>query len=265
MKKTAAALLCFFLLQHARAQISDSTVHEFSSLMCGCIDTLNFNKPEAELKKDFSRCKTFTMANLLNRGLLTPEIITDDKQMAELEKKYFARLSDECTAIKRLLAALNKVPAYREKNADNIFTPAAFFKTYGLQPGEVNNLLHVYNNTDKGEVKYQRLVDIRWTFETEEDALQWHRKKMKENSENGQPVKELIPVEGAGELKIFREGRDAQEMLKGFGLKQRQHYFLFVYKNIVCKVFIATDDKTETRELVPFATAVVQQLKTVLQ
>jgi hypothetical protein len=265
MKKTVAVLLCCFLLQQARAQISDSTVHEFSRLICSCIDTLNFDKPEAEIKKDFSRCKTFSMADLLNRGLLTPEIITDDKRMAELEKKYFARLSNECTAIKRLLAALNKVPAYREKNADNIFTPPVFFKTYGLLPGEVNNLLHVYNNTDKGDVKYQRLVDIRWTFENEEDALQWHRKKMQQNSENGEPVNELIPVEGARELKIFREGRDAKEMLKGFGIQQRQHYFLFVYKNIVCKVFIATDDKTETRELVPFATAAIQQLKTVLQ
>ena len=265
MKKTAAAFLCFFLLQQARAQISDSTVREFSSLICSCIDTLNFNKPEAEIKKDFNLCKTLSMVNLLNRGLLTPDVMTDDKRSAELEKKTFTSLANECAAIERLLAAINKVPAYREKNADNIFTPAAYFKTYGLQPGEVNNLLHVYNNTDKGDVKYQRLVDIRWTFETEEDALQWHQKKMRENSENGELVKESILVEGAREMKIFREGRDAKEMLKGFGIKQRQHYFLFVYKNIACKVFIATDDKTETRELTPFATAAIQQLKTVLQ
>ena len=31
------------------------------------------------------------------------------------------------------------------------------------------------------------------------------------------------------------------------------------------KVFIATDDKTETRELALFATAAMQQLKSVLQ
>jgi len=265
MKKTAAALFCFFLLQHARAQISDSTAQAFSQFICSCIDTLNFNRPEAELKKDFSSCQTFATAHLLNSGLLTPEMITDEKRMAELDKKYFNHLAKECAAIERLLAAINKLPAYREKNADNIFTPAAFFKTYGLQPGEVNNLLHVYNNTDKGDVKYQRLVDIRWTFETEADALQWHRKKMRENSENGDLLKEDIVVQDARELKIFREGKDAKEMLKGFGIQQRHHYFLFVYKNIVCKVFIATDDKTETRELALFATAAMQQLKSVLQ
>jgi hypothetical protein len=265
MKKTAAALLCFFLVQHTHAQISDSTVKIFGDHICNCIDTLNLNNPEAELRKSFNLCKTVSLTNLLNTQLITPEIMTDEKQTADLEKRTFSRLSKDCEGIKRLIAALNKVPAYREKNADNIFTPADYFKTFELQPGEVNNLLHVYNSEKMDEVKNQRLVDIRWTFETAEDAMVWHRKKMIENSEKGEPVKELIEIEGARALKIFREGPDASKMLIDFGLKQRQHYFLFVYKNIACKIFIATDDKTETRELVHFVTAAVQQLKLVLK
>ena len=86
-----------------------------------------------------------------------------------------------------------------------------------------------------------------------------------ENAENGEPVKELITVQGAQELKIFRESSSSSEMLKSFGLKQRHHYFLFVYKNIVCKIFVATDDKTESRELAPFAMAAVKQLQAFLQ
>jgi hypothetical protein len=66
-------------------------------------------------------------------------------------------------------------------------------------------------------------------------------------------------------LKVFREGKGTADMLKRFYLKQRHHYFLFVYKNIVCKVFVATDDKTETKNLIQFATAAVKQLKAVIK
>jgi hypothetical protein len=257
--------LCFFLLQHARAQVSDSAVKVFANFICTCIDTLNFNKPETELKKEFSQCRTYGLVTLLNMQLFTQAVMTDEKLAADVEKRTFMHLANNCDAITRLLAAMNKLPAYREKNADNIFTPAGFFIAYGLKRGEVNDLLHVYNSEERGEVKYQRVVDIRWTFETEADALEWHRKKMSENSENGEPVKEPIKVEGASALQVFREGAGAIKMLNGFGIKQRHHYFLFVYKNIVCKVFVATDDKTETKELVPFATAAVTQLKTVMQ
>jgi hypothetical protein len=265
MKKISTILLSFLLLQHADAQISDSAVKIFGVYICNCIDTLNLNKPEAELKKSFNLCKTLSLANLLNRQLITPEVMTSDKQSADLQNKTFKLLEKNCDGIKRLIAALNKVPVYREKNEDNIFTPAIFFKTYALKPGEVNNLLHVYNSEDLGEAKYQRLVDIRWTFETEADALEWHRKKIEENSEYGEPVKEGIEVEGTRALKVFREGSGAAKMLSDFGLKQRHHYFLFVYKNIVCKVFVATDNKTETKELVPFALAAVKQLNAVIQ
>jgi hypothetical protein len=265
MKKITIGLLCFLLLQHAQAQISDSTVKVFSDDICNCIDTINLNRPEDELKKDINSCKTFALVNLLNSQLLTSEIMTDEKQRADLEKRTFKLLATNCDGLKRLVAAINKVPAYREKNADNIFTPAIFFKTYGLKPGEVNNLLHVYNSENMNDVKYQRLVDIRWTFETEAEAMEWHRKKIEENSEYGEPVKERIEVEGAMELKIFREGAGAAKMLSDFGLKQRHHYFLFVYKNIVCKVFVATDEKTKTKELVHFANAAVTQLKAVIQ
>jgi hypothetical protein len=34
-------------------------------------------------------------------------------------------------------------------------------------------------------------------------------------------------------LKVFREGKGTADMLKHFDLKQRHHYFLVVYKNIV--------------------------------
>jgi hypothetical protein len=266
MKKIFAISISCLLLNNAMTQVTDSAVKVFSSYICNCIDTLDVTKEEAALKKDFTLCKSLSLANILNLQLITPEALTDKKQAADLEKKAFARLSADCDGIKRLVTALKKEPAFRKTNEENIFTPPAFFLAYQLQPGEKNNLLHVYNNLEKGDAsKYQRMVDIRWTFETEADALKWHQMKLEENSEGGEPVKDIILIQGAQELKIYREGKGSAEMMKSLGISQRHHYFLFVYKNIVCKVFLATDDKTDSKEVVPFAMAAVKQLREVLK
>jgi hypothetical protein len=262
MKKIGIALISCFLLQNADGQITDTVAKALSNHICKCIDTLDFNKSETALKKDYSFCRTISLTNLLNEQLLSPDVLTDEKQSADLQKKTFAILEADCDAIKRLLNALNKEPDYNPKNDIEIFTPAAFFETYGLQPGEKNELLHVYNNLGKDENKFQRVVDIRWTFANEADALKWHQMNLQKNSEGGLPVKDEIIIKGARELKVYREAPGAAEMMKAMGIGQRHHYFLFVYKNIVCKVFVATDEKTETLEVIPFAIAATAHLIT---
>jgi hypothetical protein len=266
MKKILIVLISCLVFENAMAQVTDSAVKTFSSYICNCIDTLDLAKDEAALKKDFTLCKSLSLANILNLQLITPEMLADKEQSGDLEKRSFALLSTDCEGIKRLVAALKKEPSFSENNADNIFTPPAFFLTYKMKPGERNNLLHVYNNLEKADKsKYQRAVDIRWTFKTEADALKWHRIKLEENSEGGEPVKDKILIQGAQELKIYREGKGSAEMMKSLGITQRHHYFLFVYKNIVCKVFVATDDKTGSKEIVPFAMAAVKQLRKVVK
>lgn len=264
MKKIIAGIFLICSFHNASAQISDSTVKIFSAYICNCIDTMDMNQPEAELKKTVTLCKTLSLANLLNKQLTTPELLEDPEKAVKLEQRAFTLLADECDGIKRLMVAMRKAPVFREKNDPQLFTPVTFFEENKMKKGEVNERLHVYNNFEK-DSKFQRVVDIRWTFETEADALKWHQLQLKENSEGGTPVKDLIVMQGAQELKVFREGSGSERMMKDFGIKQRHHYFLFVYKNIVCKVFIATDDKTETIETVPFAMAALKQVKEVVK
>jgi hypothetical protein len=103
MKKITTVLLSLFIMQFTTAQVSDSAVNVFGSYICNCIDTLNLNKPEAQLKKDFNLCKTLSLANLLNRQLINPEVMTDDKQSADLQNKAFRLLEKNCDGIKRLI------------------------------------------------------------------------------------------------------------------------------------------------------------------
>ena len=122
MRKPVIVLFCLLSLQHLHAQVSDSTIKLFSKDICNCIDTLDFDKPEAEVKKEVSTCKTMSIANMLNRQLITPEILTDEKQAADLEKRIFSQLAKDCDAIHRLVAAVNKVPAFRPSPADVLVT-----------------------------------------------------------------------------------------------------------------------------------------------
>jgi hypothetical protein len=260
MKRIVVGVILSCTLYNASAQITDSAVKVFSTYICNCIDTMDMNQPQAELKKTVTLCKTLSLANLLNKQLISPEMLNDPEKTVKLEQQAFTLLADECDGIKRLVVAMRKSPSFREKNDPQLFTPVAFFEENKMKEGETNERLHVYNNFEKGS-KFQRAVDIRWTFETEADALKWHQLKLKENSEDGTLVKDLIILQGAQELKVFREGKGSEQMMKDFGIQQRHHYFLFVYKNIACKIFVATDDKTGTLEVVPFAMAALKRVK----
>lgn len=265
MKKLLLILLFGFSLKNGIAQVSDSAILRWSNYTCACIDTLDFNIPEEELKKQLTVCKTISLANLLNEKLITHDLLADEKKAADFVKKGVAHLAENCKSVRRLNEALNKEPVFDETNADELFTPAAFFETYGLKKGETNTRLHVYNNYGKEVTKFQRLVDIRWTFKTEADAMKWHQLNLGKNSEGGEPVKDKLVIRGAAGLSVFRENPKAAELMKAMGVGQRHHYFLFVYKNIVCKIFVATDENTNTVETAPFAIAAVMQLETVIK
>jgi hypothetical protein len=260
MKKILLCLLVSFSLQHTDAQVADSAIKKFSTYLCNCTDTLNYDRPDAELKNSFNLCRSIALTQMLNERLINPEFMTDKNKMQELAVKAAMHMMESCANFSKLLDAVTRPPAFKETNADNIFTPAAFFATYGLTAGETNTRLHVYNNKAAGTQQYQRIVDIRWTFNSEADALQWHDQMMKENSERGVVINDMIVIEGAQQLKVFREGEGMAKSMKALGIAQRHHYFLFVYRNIVCKIFIATDENTSSLQLTPFAVAAVKQL-----
>jgi hypothetical protein len=263
MKKILLCILASLLLQHSGAQVPDSVVKKFSTYLCNCTDTLNYGRTDAELKKAFNLCKSIALAQLLNEHVIGPEFMSDNNKMQKLGVNSAMYMTKHCTNFSKLLDAVTRPPAFKESNADNIFIPAAFFSSYGLEAGETNTRLHVYNNKAAGAPQYQRIVDIRWTFDSEADALQWHEQMMMENAEGGVPINDMIVIEGAKELKVFREGKGMASSMKAMGIAQRHHYFLFVHKNIVCKIFIATDENTSSMQLVPFAVAAVKQLNAV--
>lgn len=84
----------------------------------------------------------------------------------------------------------------------------------------------------------QRVVDIRWIFETPEEAGRYHLEHLKENSEGAPPLK-LAKVKPFGtDLKAFLRGAD-DPMLAKMGLDMNMYCFLFTQGRVLAKVFVA--------------------------
>lgn len=263
MKKTILLAIIILAAATGKAQVSDSAVKVYSNFICSCVDTISIQQPEDAIKKQVKLCKSIGLTVILNQQLISPDVLSSKDDFRELDTKMLTHLVENCEKFKQIVKVLMNEPEYAETNDVNLFIPAAFFTAYGMKAGETNELLHVYNNfgNNKELERYQRAVDIRWTFKNEADARRWLKMNLEKESEGGVPVKDKIALPGASELYVLREGPQALEMLKAFGLDQRHHYFIFIYKNVVCKVFIATDGTVNTSTLVPFAEAAMEQVK----
>ena len=106
----------------------------------------------------------------------------------------------------------------------------------------------------------QRLVDIRWIFETAEEATKYHLEHLKENSEGAPPLK-LRKSKGFGtDLRAFL--RDAKDpMLAKMGLDTNMYCFLFTHGRVLAKVFIAGSHKLGPKEAAALAKAAQNRIE----
>lgn len=261
MYKTIASLIISltFLLQ---VNAQDSTAAKaHAKYWCECLSEVDPQLPEDSILQMVETCQSLSITNLLNKKIIELGHLLDSAVHAHFNQMAIALMLKDCSLLSTLLAPKKETePVFRKENPQNIFIPDSFYKPFGLIPGEKNNMLHVCNMENKDN-KFQRSVDIRWVFNSREDALKWHRLKLEENAEGGEPVKGTFRVDNAEEIKVFRESAKAADMLKAFGLVQRHHYFIFVVENVVCKVFVATDGTVESDGALPFAIAAARQVK----
>lgn len=258
-------ILAISLLFATTAYTQDSTAAKaHAKYWCDCLGEVDPKLPQDSIVMMVETCQSLSITNLLNKKIITLDYLLDSATHARFNEIAVSLMLQNCTILSTLLAEKKEPePVYREENPGNIFTPISFFSKYGLLPGETNTRLHVYN-MDKKDNNYQRSVDIRWVFENKQDALNWHRMNLQQNSEDGEPVKGTFMIEGAEEIKVYRESAKAMEMMKAFGIVQRQHYFIFVVENVVCKIFVATDGTIDSNGVLPFAKAAATQVKAFL-
>ena len=102
--------------------------------------------------------------------------------------------------------------------------------------------------------KVQRVVDIRWIFDTAEEAQRYHLENLGENSEGAKPIKISGFRKFGQELRVFFKGGD-DPMLASLGMQMNMYYFLFCEGNILAKVFVSGSAELQVHEAAKIAQA----------
>ncbi len=153
----------------------------------------------------------------------------------------------------------------KDKWSKDLYISDEFCATRGLKPGQTNDVLRVWNGGMNAGEKISRLVDIRYYFATQEEAVSYLESNIGRLSEGGDPVESKIQVPGAANLKIFDEGAAGRKMNKALGLESHSYFFLFTVKNYVCKVFFMADKDITLGYATDFAVEAAKRLNAVLR
>ena len=134
----------------------------------------------------------------------------------------------------------------------------------GLKPGETNGLLRAWNaeTKDKG---LMRVVDLRWYFNTAEEATQYLKLNLPYLSESGDQINQKIKIDNVSNLYVYNEGAGARSMNKAIGVESYSYFFLFTVKNLVAKVFVNSGKQIAVNEAVVFAKEAAKKLNTALK
>jgi hypothetical protein len=135
------------------------------------------------------------------------------------------------------------------------FTPESFFTAYHLK--SVHSSLPNMKkwDTDDLDARINTVCDIRWEFDDNKKAMDYHRTNLIRNSENGEEIKLDLTMKGAEDVHVYNEGEAGARMLNAVGLggKFHQYYYLFVVKNIAVKVFVMSKSEVTAKEAAVFA------------
>lgn len=152
----------------------------------------------------------------------------------------------------------------KEKWSKRFYISDEFAAARGLQPGEINGLIRVWNgNTKKNGI--MRVVDIRWYFNSPDEAAQYLKLNMPSLSETGDPVNPDIKINDVTNLYIFNEGAGNRSLNNALGIKNYSYIFLFTLKNYAAKVYVSAEKKIPVSEGVEFAREAAKRLKAVLK
>lgn len=126
----------------------------------------------------------------------------------------------------------------QEPVADSsFFTPTTFFEQSGLKQISSNQLLRVYSKQELSAIN--RVVDIRWVFNTSADAQNYFNKNLEKEAEGGYAYKKAIALPNAVTVKVFREDPFTGSIYSQSNLINVHWYYIFLIDRVMVKVFTA--------------------------
>jgi hypothetical protein len=142
-----------------------------------------------------------------------------------------------------MLHFLSLAVAQDAEPASRYFIKEDFFSPMGLSLNESNNLLQVWINKNKEKsLPLERVVDIRWTFESPKKAAKYLKQNLKMQSEGGRPYEKSVYLYNASDIHIYREDPTAESLYSTMGLMKVHWYFIFRIDKVMIKVFTAGEN-----------------------
>ena len=128
------------------------------------------------------------------------------------------------------------VLAQEPVNDSTFFLPQEYFQALGMKRAQSNQRLKVYVNKDI-DAGINRLVDIRWVFNTADEAKKYYTTNLRIQSENGYEYKKQVTLPNARQVRIYREEKGAAAMYESFGSQHVHWCFIFLVDRVMVKVF----------------------------
>jgi hypothetical protein len=152
----------------------------------------------------------------------------------------------------------------KDKWSKALYLSDEFCANKGMEPGETNELLRVWNNLKENAV-FTRVVDIRWYFSSPQEAANYLQKNIVELSEKGNEITSPPSIPYASNLRVFKDGKDVIKLNAALGLTSHMYFFLFTEKNYVAKVFISTEKDLPVADVAIFAKEAAARLNTAIK
>jgi hypothetical protein len=135
-----------------------------------------------------------------------------------------------------ILAFCAAANAQQADTLTDYFVPNEFMQSMGLNLSTSNSRMHVWNGPIDAGIN--NVVDIRWTFNTKEEAAKYFKDNFAEQSENGKeyPVPASYGMD-VQQLHVYRETPLIANLYAGMGTKHVQWYFIFLEGKVMIKVF----------------------------
>ncbi|MBI1837261.1 MAG: hypothetical protein HYR91_08360 [Flavobacteriia bacterium] len=124
------------------------------------------------------------------------------------------------------------------------------------------NWRKVWNDKDDSLKFISQFYDVRLKFESNNEAIQFHKDYLKLNSENGIKHKHHgIKFEGANNFYVFDASEQINKMMNMVGM--RAYCFLFVVDNYVIKLYLTCNIDSKPAKFQKLITEAISKIKTI--
>lgn len=140
----------------------------------------------------------------------------------------------------------------------SIFLDSTDLRT--LKQEFVGKTRQVWKSTKRETQKIEQFYDIRIKFDNQQEALDFHKKYWKENSEFGSPVKKhKVNTLDTEDFRVFNGNNVVSQMVAPYGLKM--YCYIFVVDNYFVKFYISCRIDFEPNDIQPYLDSTISKIK----